>query len=135
MFGAAPFGVAIAYLTTFTVVVGGVCVLAGWGGILSDRSRDPSIKLPYALYTLTLAVLIQLAYPLLLWNTSYEFLGPQMALFIWPFFSVPSIALYISTWWLARKDSDSASWFLRKSSIALLTIWVLGLVWYVSGAE
>lgn len=138
--GGQSFGVAIAYVTMLAVAVGVVCALAGCWGILSDRRKDPSIKLPSALYTVTLAAVIQLAYPLIMWTTSDEFaqrpiLGTRMALFIWPLFSLPSIALYISSWWLARKDSHPASSFLRKSAIAVLAIWVLGFLSYIAAAD
>jgi hypothetical protein len=138
MFEGSGFTIPALFVAALTVGSGAVCVVAGWCVVLLDQDRALSTKAPSALYTLTLSVLVQLAGPLVLWHTSYDFrqtpiFGTRMVLFVWSFFLLPSFALCLATWWLARKDSGPASSLLRKSSILSLTIWGLGLIWYMAG--
>jgi cytochrome bd-type quinol oxidase subunit 2 len=137
MFVGTGFAIPALVLAFLTVGLGSVCVVVGLVMVLLDPNGAASIKVPNALNTLTLSVLVQFAGLVVLWHIPYDLrdrpvFGTQMRLFVWSFFLLASFALCVSTWWLARKPSDPATRFLRKSSILLLTIWVLGFVWYVA---
>jgi hypothetical protein len=137
MFEGSGFGIPALFVTVLTVT-GGLCVLAGWGIVLLDQSKVPPKKVPYALYTFTLSVLVQLTGPLVLWHLPYELaqrpiFGMRMVLFIWSFFLATSFALIVFSWLLVRRASGPATWLLRRGSMLLLTVWVLGFIWYVAG--
>jgi hypothetical protein len=138
MFEGVGFRILAMLVTVLTVVLGVVCVAASWGVVISDQDRDPSMKIPYALYTLTLSVLFQIAGLLVLLYFPHDLperpiFGPGTDRVVWSFLLLASFALGVSTLWLARKASDPATSLLRKSSILLLTIWVLGFLSYVTG--
>jgi hypothetical protein len=122
-------------VTVLTVVLGAVCVTAGWGEVVSE---DPSTKVPHALYTLTLAFIFQVAGLLILLHIPYDLskrrvFGTGLDMIVWISLLLASFALCVSTWWLARKPGDRATSFLRNSSILLLTIWVVAFVAHVVG--
>jgi hypothetical protein len=141
MFEGLGFRILAMLVTVLTVVLGCVCVIAAWGGVILDQDRAPSapsVKVPYALYTLTLAVLFQLAGLLVLLRIPYDFterpiFGTGTELVVWSFFALASFALCVSSSWLAWKASGPATSLLRKSSILLLVIWVLGFLSYLTG--
>jgi hypothetical protein len=125
-------------VTVPTVVLGAVCLVVGWGVVVSDQYRVPLVKVPYALYTLTLSILFQLAGLLVLMRIPYDLAGTKIfgtgtEQVIWFFSLLASFALGGSTWWLARKASGPAISVLRNSSLLLLTIWGLGLIGYMAG--
>jgi hypothetical protein len=122
-------------VTVLTVVLGVVCLVSVWVVIL-DRHTTPLMKVPYALYTLTVSVLFQLAALLVLLQIPYdlaEIFGKGTDRVVWSFFLLASFVLGVSSWWLARKASGPAISLLRKSSILLLTIWGLVLISLVAG--
>ena len=125
-------------VTVLTVALGGVCLMAGWGKVTSDQYRAASMKVPYALYTLTLSGVFQLAGLLVLLRipndlTERPIFGRGTEMVVWSFFLLASFALSVATWFLARKASGPATSLLRKSSILLLAIWGLGFIWYMVG--
>ena len=137
MFEGMGFAILALVVAFLTVGLGSVCVVVGLVMVLLDPHGTASIKVPNALNSLTLAVLVQFVGLVVLWHIPYDLtdrpvFGTQMRLFVWSFFLLASFALCVSTWWLARKPSDPATRFLRNSSILLLTIWILGFILYVT---
>jgi hypothetical protein len=137
MFEGLGFRILAVLVTVLTVVLGVVCAVAGWVRVL-DQSRAASMKIPYALYTLTISVLFQLAGLLVLLRIPYDLterpiFGMGTELVVWSFFLLASFALCVATWFLARRASGPAISLLRRSSILLLTILGLGFIWYIAG--
>jgi hypothetical protein len=137
MFEGLGFRILAVLVTVLTVVLGVVC-----GGRLGGSYFGPvqaaSMKVPYALYTLTLSVLFQLAGLLVLFRIPYDLterpiFGMGTELVVWSFFLLASFALWVATWFLARRASGPAISLLRRSSILLLTILGLGFIWYIAG--
>ncbi len=138
MFTGLGFRILAVLVTVLTVVLGVVCVVAGWRIVISDQYRAASMKPPYALYTLTLSVLFQLVGLLVLLRIPYDLtegpiFGKGTELVVWSLFLLASFALCVATWFLARKASGPGTSLLRKSSVLLLTIWGLGFIWYMVG--
>jgi hypothetical protein len=126
------------FVTVLTVVLGFVCLAAGWVVVISDQYSAPLMKVPYALYTLTLSVLFQLAGLAVLLRIPYdlaEIFGTGTGTYqvVWSFFLFASFVLGGSSWWLARKASGPAISLIRKSSVLLLIIWGLGLISLMTG--
>jgi hypothetical protein len=93
------------------------------------------MEVPYALYTLTLAVLFQLTSLMVLLDIPYnlaEIFGIGTDQVVWVVFLAASFALGVSSLWLARKASGPATSVLRISTILLVTIWGLGLILYMT---
>ena len=72
MFEGLGFRILTVLMTVLTVVLGVMCVVAGWVKVILDQHRTASMKVPYALYTLTLSVLFQLAGLLVLLRVPYD---------------------------------------------------------------
>ena len=136
MFEGVGFRTLAMLVTVLTVVVGVVCVVAGWGVVISDQYRVPTMRVPYALYTLTLAVLFQLTSLMVLLRIPYdlaEIFGTARNQVVWVVFLVASFALGGFSLWLARKASGPATSLLRISTILLVAIWGVGLISYMAG--
>lgn len=132
MFEGIGFRLLTVLVTVLTVVLGVVSVMAAWVRVISDKYRAASMKVPYALYTLTLSVLFQLAGLLVLFRFPYV-LPEETEMAVWFSLLLASFALSVATWFLTKKASGPATSTLRKSSILLLTIWGLGFIWYMVG--
>jgi len=96
------------------------------------------MKIPDALYALTLSVLFDLAGLLVLLGipdalTGRPIFGKGTKLVVLSFFLVASFALCVATWFLARKASGPATSLLRRSSLLLMAIWGLGFTSYMVG--
>jgi len=125
-------------VTVPTVVLGVVCVVAAWGVVFSDQYRAPVMKVPYALYSLTLSVLFQLVGLLVLFGIPYNLAGGTIfgtgtEQVVWFLSLLASFALGGACWWFATKTSGPAISLLRYSSLLLVTIWGLGLIGYMAG--
>jgi hypothetical protein len=138
MFQGFGFAIPAAFITVLTVMAGFVFVLAGWGLVLFGPNRTPSEKIPPAVYTLTLSVLVQLAGPVVLYQLPDGFAstsvhGMPMAWVVWSCFLAANFFLCVTTWWLAKTASDSTTLLLRIGSTVLLIIWGVGAIWYLFG--
>jgi hypothetical protein len=138
MFEGSGFTIPALFVAVITVLLGGLCALITWVIVLLDQTRDPQIKTPSGLNTFMLSVVVELAGLLVLWHIPYDIaqrpiLGTRMVLVIWSPFLVVSFVLCVVSWLFVRRDSGPGRQTLRRGSMLLLTIWMLGFVWYLVG--
>jgi hypothetical protein len=117
-------------VTSLTVALGSLCALIALGNIVLDKDAHPQSKIPGALYTFTLSVLVQLTSPFVLKQIPLDIaqrriMGTPMVVVIWSFFLVTSFLLSAFTLLLVRKDSGSATKPIRWGSILLMAFWTL----------
>jgi hypothetical protein len=117
-------------VTSLTVALGSLCALIALGNIVLDEDADPQSKIPGALYTFTLSVLVQLTSPFVLKQIPLDIaqrriMGTPMVVVIWSFFLVTSFLLSAFTLLLVRKDSGPATKPIRWGSILLMAFWTL----------
>jgi hypothetical protein len=131
-------GLAVMFVTTCTIGLGGIFVLIAWRDAVYDRRKNARWKVPAALHTFSASVYLVLIGYFLLWLTAptlqeRSIRNISLAAIVYLFVLVASFALVVISMVLLRRDSRPDQGIVLAGSRVLFVVDVLGFIEIIMG--
>jgi hypothetical protein len=122
------------FITFSTALVGGVFVVLAWTRVIRKSDAASRRSVSAALYTFTVAVFLDVAGWLWLWEVEADWITSpyfRKAEHACSFFIIASFVCLVASMVLVRKGSGAETGVVKAGSKTLFAIAVLGSIWFV----